>query len=670
MPRPAFILRSLTLLLTVMIGAGPSLAEKAALDWTQITSGPIGSSFGTIGAAWGDTDGDGDDDILLATEYHGIRLLRNDGADVFTDATPSVMNNTQTYRCVVLADYDNDGDLDAYGVRGAPNGANRLFRNDGGLGWADATTPPLDNTGDGACASWVDYDGDGILDIFLANTSNQSDRLFRGSGGGLFSNQTPSPMTLSRDAGGQAWCDFDDDGDQDLAQALGWDGLRLLRNDGGGVFTDVTTTQMAAIGDKTASVSWADYDNDLDFDLYVTVITAGEGGHNTLFHNDGGIFFESADPLLSPTGGYKDASWGDFDNDGDLDLYFVTNSGSDHLLHNNGDGTFVEDTPAVLDVAATSSNATACDYDLDGDLDIYLGTYPDRTNRLFRNDLSGDNHWFELVLVGTISNRSAIGARVTLTAGGLTQVREVTNCVGHLSQNPLAIHFGLGSATTIEGLTIRWPSGSVDHYDGLWTDMRYTITEDGLVPTYLEDYSVTARENGVELRWSLRDGSTDSPCFVFRRCDRSEQYVQLDLSSSSNGYMSWMAVDRDVVPGLSYQYRVETEGPSGNIVLFETAVIDIPACGFSLAQNSPNPFNPVTKINYSLDEPSLVKLVVYDIAGHRVRTLIDAVPAGVGRHSVTWDGTTDAGLIAPAGEYFYRLEAGLKCAVGRMLMVK
>jgi len=427
------------------------VVTRGVPDWVDVTSGVLGDSATGRGAAWGDFDADGDPDLYVANKGAANVLLRNDGG-AFIDATSGPLGDSADGRGVAWGDYDNDGDLDLYLVNS--NAPNCLFRNDGG-GFVDLTDALLGDSGDGQAAAWADYDLDGNLDLYLVN-ANSPNRLFHNEGDGTFADATSGPLGDAGNGRGVAWGDYDNDGDPDLFIANGGSGNKLLRNDGG-TFTDVTS---GPVGARSISrgAAWGDYDNDGDLDLYVSNMF----GANSLLRNDGGgSFADVTSGPLGDAGNGSGVAWADYDNDGDLDLFIANWWGEpSKLLRNDGGGSFGDATTAVL---ADEDNVTAVlwgDYDLDGDLDLYLAK--DGANRLIRNDVSPSGHWLEVELVGMQSNRAAIGTRVRVVAGGLSQIREVSGGSGYLSQDSLPVEFGLGSASMVDSLIVRWPSGLVE----------------------------------------------------------------------------------------------------------------------------------------------------------------------------------------------------------------
>jgi hypothetical protein len=200
---------------------------------------------------------------------------------------------------------------------------------------------------------------------------------------------------------------------------------------------------------------------------------------NRLLRNNDGIFEDVTSGPLGDTADGNGVAWGDYDNDGDLDLYVVNYFGSNRLLRNEGppDWSFVDRTISPLDNDRGGRGVAWGDYDNDGDLDIYLANYSSG-NKLFKNGEGSGNHWIHVNLRGTVSNTSAIGARVRVVSGGASQIRELSAGSGFLSQNSLAAEFGLGTSTVVDTLEVRWPSGTVQRLSGLVADQFVLLVED------------------------------------------------------------------------------------------------------------------------------------------------------------------------------------------------
>jgi subtilisin family serine protease len=464
-----------------------------------------------------DYDGDDLSDVLFVG-YARTTLHRNLGDVRFTDATVEARVFVDGFATSdgVFADVDNDGDQDLF-VGGLTNSAwSHLFMNDGGV-FTDETGARGVRGMRAANAIAFDYDRDGQLDFFGGSDFNvapdsikrEANFLLHNLGDGHFEDVILSSCIAPFQwlLGGQAVAfDYDGDGDADLLRVSVFSSFRLYRNEGDGRFTDVTrdagltsyrNSDVACEVkgrwrhrkdcDQSPAIALAvgDIDNDADLDIFVT---GRRGFPNALFRNDGrgrfsDVTAESGDIADGGVSGFHTGNdFFDFDNDGDLDLY-VTNDGtlelSNNVLYRNeGEGIFRRVTDLAFPSSATPGGGAAgvADFNGDGALDVYapsgvLGV--GLRGALFLNRLGLRNHWIKLRLVGVASNRDAYGARVLLTAGGTTQLREVHTS----SVETQPVHFGLGAGTAADTIEVRWPSGLVQRLYDVAGDTLLTVVE-------------------------------------------------------------------------------------------------------------------------------------------------------------------------------------------------
>jgi len=471
---------------TKPIGPRPDLLAAItqltpAASWTDVTSGPLGDTGLTNSIAWGDRDGDGDPDLYVVNFQSTAKLLENFGGGTFMDFTNMPEANQAAGAAAEWGDYDNDGDPDLYvGNFQAPN---RLLRNDI-VPFTDQMRMPESDPGDAAGVTWLDVDNDGDLDLYVTMVNGLPNRLFRGGlslpGGPGFADVTQPPLDDIDDSRDAAWADYDGDGDLDcFLTKYGTQPSRMLRNDWPN-FTDVTAGPLLDAG-PSFGACWGDYDNDGDLDLY---LVKGVGLPNRLLRNDGGGVFTdvTAGPLGDGGGGYG-ACWGDYDNDGDLDLYVVNSCATaigcttNRLLRNDGGGVFTSAATGPVGDMGLGRAAAFADYDLDGDLDLYVANWGS-PNRLLRNDLNNGNAWLHVNLTGVGRNRSAIGTRVTVWSPTLgRQMREISDMTAGPGQGDLLVEFGLGADTRVDSLHVAWPAGYVQRLGLLPVNMVLQVVE-------------------------------------------------------------------------------------------------------------------------------------------------------------------------------------------------
>jgi hypothetical protein len=471
---------------------GRVLSKPAVLDvdptFRVITLGRIVTDGGdSTGVAWGDFDGDGWPDLFVSN--FGTRfnyLYHNNNGQTFTRIESGIVatEDVNAEGCA-WADYDNDGDLDLFVAVGL-SGYDLLYRNDGGGAFTKITNaPPSIAGGSSRGCAWADYDNDGWIDLFVANEQSQNNFLFRNDGSGGFKRVTTGEIALNRgNAFGCSWADYDNDGWIDLFVANNGARSFLYRNLGDGSFARMSQSAVATNVANSAGCAWGDYDNDGNLDLFV----ANLGQRNFLYRNNGDGSFTSirTGAIVETTTASWGAAWADYDNDGFLDLFVVNGqpngSGAhDFLFKNNGDGTFAKITRGSLvnDNAAGDGCAWA-DYNQDGFVDLFVSNFNGQNNLLYCNG-GNSNHWLAIDCHGRISNASAIGTRLELTAeiGGKTvrQVREISGGGAYGSQNSLRVHFGLGAATHAAHLRVRWPSGLVQEIPEPPVDTLLTLHE-------------------------------------------------------------------------------------------------------------------------------------------------------------------------------------------------
>ncbi len=495
------------------------------------------------GAAFFDFDNDEDIDLLIinGSTLNNIKnggnpiaaLYRNDGQGKFSDVTAlSGINRKGWGMGVCVADYDNDGFEDVYITAFGPN---VLYRNNGDGTFTDVTEQAkVGDTGWSTNCVFGDYDRDGYTDLYVANYLTfdeetipkpgtatacrykgmavfcgpkglppQKDRLYRNNGDGIF-------IDVSERAGisapgqfsfGVIFSDLNNDGWPDIFVANDSRPNYLFRNKGGGSFEETALLAGVALSESGAmqagmGVDVGDYDNDGDFDIFITHLS---GDHNTLYRNDGNGFLSDVSFHASlALSSLEYLGWGtgfvDLDNDGLLDIFIANghvyqeidthNVGfkffePNQLYQNLGDGRFREVTKEIgggLLIEKSSRGAAFGDIDNDGDLDILVINHNDRPT-LLRNEVINGNHWITLRLVGTKSNRDAVGARITVKVGTLVQTAEVRSGGSYLSHNDSRVHFGLGKATRIERLEVRWPSGLVETFENLQADQFIKVKE-------------------------------------------------------------------------------------------------------------------------------------------------------------------------------------------------
>ncbi len=441
-------------------------------------------------ASWGDYDNDGYPDLFITTNdpkqpnalYHynnGIGKFERVQTAPFSDDAAASLSST-------WGDYDNDGDLDLY-VANNIGYENFLYRNEGGGSFTKILNDPIvTDLGYSHGASWVDYDNDGYLDMFVATYWETAfNQLYHNNGDGTFSKVTNNEIVneASRSVSG-AWGDYNNDGLQDLFVAnTGGQHNSLYLNLGGGQFERITTGAIVNDGGSSVGASWGDYDNDGDLDLFVA--NAGNEPCFLYKNNGDGSFAKITNgPVVTDRGDAHGSAWADWDNDGDLDLFVARDGRNSSLYRNDGSDIFTAISNQITTNVGTSRGGAWADFDRDGDLDLAVANRNGTGDFFYRNDRGTCKNWASVRLVGRVSNKSAIGAKVSLTAvingQTVTQTRQLAAQTGGGvgGQNELMLSYGLGDATTINSIVVDWPSGYRQTLTSQPINQRLTITED------------------------------------------------------------------------------------------------------------------------------------------------------------------------------------------------
>jgi hypothetical protein len=497
------------------------------------------------GAAWIDYDNDGYLDLYLANSAatkvykpaHPLRpaLYHSNGDGTFTDVTEKAGVEAPGLfgMGVAAGDYDNDGFEDLY-VAGY--GRSILYHNNGNGTFSDVTEKAgVANAGKwGSSAAWFDYDRDGKLDLIVANYVDftpernlicinegrpaychpnkyhgQTPTLFHNDGNGVFTDVSRASKIGLKPGNGLGVVCFDYNGDGWPDVFLANDSMEnfLYRNKGNGTFEEVGLEAGVAFGEDGKpeagmGADAADYDRDGLPDLFVTHLDLE---YDRLYRNQGdGTFADATFASKLGAGTFRMSGFGtrfvDYDNDGWRDLFIANGHVLDNVqyfhagteyaepktMYRNTGGTFQDVTRQLgpdLTNLRVSRAAAFADYDNDGDVDVLVTNNGDHP-QLLRNEGGNRNHWLEVRLVGTRSNRDGIGAKVRIVANGVVQTDEAKGGMSYQAAHDPRLHFGLAEATRIAALEVAWPSGATTKLTDVAADRCITIKESaGEVPS-------------------------------------------------------------------------------------------------------------------------------------------------------------------------------------------
>lgn len=455
-----------------------------------------------IGASWIDVDNDELLDLYISRKDI-FRNLSNGNFVKVIGSIPlqgPVLGNS-------WADYDNDGDPDVFVITTIQaNPTSHLYRNDGNFIFtkvlSGSISDSISNTGWGCV--WGDVNNDTYADLFLAAAYNFSgvvheNRFYYNNGNGTFTRIDTTQITDSLDAFTiPMFSDYDQDGDVDLFIGTGpavSSGGRdyLYRNylkeqnvpyyfnriDTGIIGTDIVDGQ---------NWNWIDIDNDGDLDAFLTNYSTNI--RNRLYKCEGPRYYvkmtaAEVGSIVSDAGAWLGNTWGDFDNDGDIDCFITNDAGASRYYSNNGTGFFTRIDTLALVASGQTYGTTIGDYDNDGDLDLYMaGT--NLTKGLFRNETNNNNKWINIRCIGAgptagMTNKSALGTVIKMKAviNGVPkwQIREINAQNSFNSMNMLNVHFGLHNATIIDSIIVKWGGGLTQVFTNIIPNKFYKLNE-------------------------------------------------------------------------------------------------------------------------------------------------------------------------------------------------
>jgi len=499
-------------------------AGRSGKKWLPETMGP--------GCAFIDFDGDGWPDILIVNgkdlipkgRHTTAALYRNNHNGTFTDVSKGSGLDIDMYAFgVTVGDYDNDGRDDVYITA---LGGDHLFHNEGAGHFRDVTRDAgITNAAFSTGSAWLDYDRDGKLDLFVANYvqwtqqgdlwcsldgatksyctpesyKGNSSRLYHNLGNGKFEDVTekagladPSSKSL-----GIAVFDYNNDGWPDLFVSNDTQPNKLYRNLQNGKFKEEGLTAGVAFGEDGVArgamgVDFGDYDRSGRQHLIVGNFSNQMMG---LYHNEGnGLFVDEAPRSSVGRASLLSLTFGLFFFDYDLDGYPDILAANGHieeqigrvqpkiqyaelplLLHNTGHGKF-DQVAAAFSKPLVARGAAYADIDHDGDLDVLVATN-NGPAVLYRNDGGNRNHWLQLKLVGSKSNRDGVGAVVRLTSAGGTQMQMVHSGSSYCSSSDMALTFGLGKDAQATSIEITWPSGTKQKLTNVAANQQMIVKE-------------------------------------------------------------------------------------------------------------------------------------------------------------------------------------------------
>jgi len=577
----------------------------------------------------GDINSNGFIDLVISNSVMGNPdtanlLLINLGSGNFVDSTEGKLPTiSMDLNHSDFLDIERDDDLDIY----LSNSWNRdyLFVNDGSGNFTDESERiPLDEDSRSKEADYGDIEGDLDLDIIVAEFNSRFNRLLINNGNGFYSSAPPSRFPSGRDNTNEiVFGDVDGDFDLDVVVANNTGNLnRILINDSNGYFTDETDSRAPEDGNQSNGLAIGDIDNDGDLDVYFA--NGWSPGFDRLWINNGLGYFtdesEERTPFINNVS--SDVTFGDIDNDGDLDILTANDANqgfqnTNKVYINDGSGFFTDETEQRLpDNLSYADEVVLGDVDLDGDLDLFIinkGKYPDgEQNRLFIN----------------ISTPDSFPPTI-----------------------PRTYH----------------------HPDTGDTTNSYLITT-----TAWDNISVVIGELNVSLFYRSMSEINDADFTELSMLDCGGFLFRENIpAQSSISTVEYYIKAEDRMGNFSFDPLNAPDSVFSFVVDVSVGINDNPNLSpnlpraFSLSQNYPNPFNPSTTIDYSIPEGEAeqVQLLIYDLRGRLIRSLINEEKSP-GSYSVHWDGRSNEGREIGSGVYLYRIEAGSFVSIKKMIITR
>ena len=442
--------------------------DPSAITFTNQVIATSGNAYGFV-----DMTNDGYDDVVSVSQT-SIRIHHQqpDASFLMVDYPTTPADYTASWS-MAAGDLDGNGYLDL--LYGGGSGVTFMHANDDGTGFTETSGPQYVFS---QRSNMVDINNDGHLDAFVCHDV-QPNVFYMNDGLGNLS-YTQGGLGDTPDGGnyGSIWIDYDNDHDIDLfiAKCRGGQQVpasvdQMHRNNGDGTFTEVAASLGFADYQQSWSSAWGDFDNDGDMDVFIGASSFAQGGHK-LMRNDGATFTEITTGSGLDLFGGTSIEWvtHDFDNDGWVDIFGASNT----IHHNNADMTF---TPQLT----TASSGPVGDANQDGYLDVLNGG-------TLRMNTPNGNNWIRFNLAGTVSNANGIGARVEILTAAGTQIRDIKSGDGFRYMSFIGAHFGLGEETEVEQVTVYWPSGVVDVIENPAINGPVLITES--LPTAVAAHAV------------------------------------------------------------------------------------------------------------------------------------------------------------------------------------
>lgn len=623
--------KSIYLLLSIVMFAALSNAQYFDL---LPEDNPIRENNGasSYASGWIDIDNDGQMDVIKLIYGAKPKVFVNKGNALFEEAAiPGFGEEDANSIAIAIADYNNDGFDDVFicnTALDADNSQNHLYKNNGNGTFTKVTDAAIDaDNGWAVGASFIDYNNDGFLDIFVVNVDEKPNRLFKNNGDGSFTNITDAGAIVTdvNSSFSAAWGDYNNDGYIDCYVANAYwnnpvmEPNCLYKNNGDGTFTKITDAgDIVTDANFSHGASWGDYNNDGLLDVVVTShdISILEYKKPTLYRNNGdGTFTKITNtPLNDFEKACMGNAWMDVDNDGNLDLCLSVvkssaNSSQNVFYKTDNDGLFTQITTDTLATHPLRTYGLSIgDFTNDGFVDIVnSGHSGSRPDGVYQNKAASGNNWIGIKLQGVESNRNGIGARITYIFNDQERIREVVSATGQYVSSDMRQILGIAQATSAT-VVVNWPSGIQQTLTDLAINQYHVITEEKPKPI---NCTITCPED--ILRSLVGEGTSAVVEYdIEYQCEKGTDLAELKLISGLASGESFPLGTTAVT------YNLEYDGEVLDACTFNVTVE--PGVGIENTDkiNLKIYPNPVTDILNIETEQDISVVTVYDLTGKKV----------------------------------------------------
>lgn len=595
----------------------------------------------TVGAYWGDFDNDGYDDYLTVsfnndTQAGSPYIFRNNGAGGFTQLQPTL--DGLPYFLANVSDYNNDGNLDIT-LQTQESSEIAIFKGNGDLTFTKVVSGLGDLgslSGEGveiSTTSWGDINNDGLLDLFVTGEKSGGGPgniiVYRQNVGNSFTKITAGQLgTDATAASGAFFADFNNDGFQDVAISNTNGACRLYENNGDETFTLKGSSGFDAA--SAFSIAWGDYNNDGFIDMF-----AGSFANNALYKNNGDeTFTKDISTAVTEPSTTVGSAWGDFNNDGFLDLIcsgFLTGQTRLFLRDAAQPNSIVFQkfiNEKINDLSISHYGVAVSDFDRNGYVDIGISSFEfedsgdeiTATNTNFYVNNIQTGNWSQIVLAPTSTtqgNSEGIGAQIRLTTGGVTQSRQIMTTTSVVSRSSTTTHFGIGAASAITNIQVRWPNGQTQNYPNPPINQLLTVDYDLTAPGFSSRTPVngaTGVSTTTTLVLTLNEGSAAVPTknLVVSTSGNPNVFTIPVTSAVKSGNQYTFTLPGALSPNVTYGVSVEAASfidkyANGTAAIASTSwsftTTSLPAVVTTVPANSASNVNANATLSITFDKP-------------------------------------------------------------------